>query len=132
MTATKRKVSRAQAERFITEHQLRLLLQYGCRSTWELYALHGVGHCCGGVYSRSDAELRETYRRWIPDVDQLSSDALVEAIIEFEMSQMEGQEGITCSAAGLANRICDGLNRYTNQELPWLFPEALRECEVED
>ena len=131
VATVKRKVSRAEAERLITEYQLRLLLEYGCRSTWELYALHGVGHCCGGVYSRSDAELREAYRDYIPDVDSLEGKALMEAIIDFEMAQLTDQEALTCRATGLARRLCDGLGRYTDQELPWFFPEVLADCVVE-
>jgi len=125
-------ISRDEAERLITEHQLRLLREYGCTSTWELYALYGLGHCCGGVYSRSDTELHERYRDYIEGVDQLSGAELIKAIIDFELAQLEGQEGITCQAIGLAGRICDGLSRYTNQELSWLFPEVLGDYTVID
>lgn len=130
-TVAKRRVTRAEAERLITEQQLRLLWEHGCRSTWELYALHGLGHCCGGVYSRSDAELREAYRQYIPDVDRLSDEALVEAIIGFELSQLRDKGWITCRSASLAGRICDGLRRYTDQELTWFFPEVLGDCTIE-
>lgn len=129
---TKQTLLREEAERLITEHQLALLREYGCLSTWELYALHGVGHCCGGVYSHSDTELREMYREFIEGIDELSGDQLVEAITLFELSQLTEEDRITCRAIGLAGRICTGLNRYTNQELSWLFPEVLKGRTVVD
>ncbi|MFQ5879702.1 MAG: hypothetical protein ACE5IZ_05985 [Dehalococcoidia bacterium] len=130
--AAKQKIAREEAERLITEHQLELLREYGCLSTWELYALYGVGHCCGGVYSRCDTELRELYRDYIEGIDELSGDELIKAIADFELSQLQGQDRITCRAIGLTGRICDGLNCYTNQELSWLFPEVLGDYTVVD
>ncbi|HKZ50895.1 MAG TPA: hypothetical protein VJ256_03960 [Dehalococcoidia bacterium] len=129
---TERKISREEAERLITEHQLELLREYGCLSTWELYALHGVSHCCGGVYSRSDTELRELYRGYIERIDHLQGDELVKAIADFELSQLRGQDRITCRAIGLAGRICDGLGRHCNQEISWLFREVLGDYTVVD
>lgn len=124
-------ISRTAAERRITEYQLKLLAEHNCSSTWELYALLGIGHCCGGPYSRSDTELHALYRECIPDIETLHDEKLVKAIIDFELSELkEGR--ITCQGVGLAHRICEGLGKYANQELPWLFQEALSGVTVVD
>ncbi len=129
---TGQRISREEAERLVTEYQLKLLREYRCSSTWELYALQGVGHCCGGVFSRSDTELRELYRDYIAGIDHLGGDELVTAIANFELSQLRGQDAITCGAIGLAGRLCEGLNRYSDQELSWTFSEALQGLSIVD
>lgn len=129
---TKQEIHRPEAEGLITLYQMRLLKEHNCQSTWELYALHGIGHCCGGVYALDDLQLREAYRRYIDDIDRLSGDELVKAIIDFELSQLPPGQMITCRAMTIASRLCDGLRRYTNQELSWLFPEVLGDYTVVD
>ncbi|MFQ5879096.1 MAG: hypothetical protein ACE5IZ_02835 [Dehalococcoidia bacterium] len=131
MMTAKRIITREEAERLITEHQIELLRQYDCLSTWEMYADFGVGPCCGGIFRLRTTELRETYRRHIPGVDTMGRDDLIKAILRYERAQLGGRP-ITCRAVAYQGRVCDGLDRYTNQELPWHFPEVLGECQVVD
>jgi excisionase family DNA binding protein len=96
-----------------------------------MYADYGVGPCCGGIFRLRTAELRETYRRHIPEADKMERDDLIKAILRFERSQLAGRP-ITCNAVASEGRVCDGLDRYTNQELPWHFPDILGDCAVVD
>jgi excisionase family DNA binding protein len=131
MISKKRIVTRAEAERSITESQLELLREYDCLSTWEMYADYGVGPCCGGIFRLRTAELVETYRHHIPNADKMTRDDLLKEVLRFERSQLGGRP-ITCNAVAAEGRVCDGLDRYTNQELPWRFPDILRDCVVVD
>lgn len=124
-------IGREEAEQLIGEYQLELLRQYDCLSTWEMYADFGAGPCCGGIFRLRTAELRETYRRLIPGVDGMEREGLVKEILRYERVQLGGRP-ITCQAVADQGRVCDGLARYTNQELPWHFPQALGECQVVD
>ncbi len=131
MKSKKRIVTRAEAERLITESQLELLREYDCLSTWEMYADYGVGPCCGGIFRLRTAELIETYRHHIPNADKMHRDDLIKEVLRFERSQLGGRL-ITCNAVAAEGRVCDGLDRYTNQELPWHFPDILRDCIIVD
>lgn len=131
MRAKKRIVTRAEAERLITQSQIELLREYDCLSTWEMYADYGVGPCCGGIFRLRTAELRETYRHLIPNAGRMERDDLLREILRFERGQLGGRL-ITCNAVAAEGRVCDGLDRYTNQELPWRFPHLLAGCEVVD
>ncbi|OGZ61856.1 MAG: hypothetical protein A2932_01475 [Candidatus Spechtbacteria bacterium RIFCSPLOWO2_01_FULL_46_10] len=123
---TAQKIRRKEAENLITEYQKKLLRENNCSSTWELYALMGIGHCCGGIYIRSDVELRQAYRRYL-NVDTLSESELVKAVLEFERSQLPPEEEglLTCKAVEEVFIFCEGLAGRTNVELSEFFSAAL-------
>jgi hypothetical protein len=120
-----RPITRAAAERLITAYQLIQLARGGYRTTCELYAREGDG-LCSGLNGYTDTELKEIYRPYIEGVDRLSSDELLEAIIEFERTQIDPLHKTTCQVMSEAGRLCNGLARWSNQELPWVFPQILK------
>ena len=128
--AQRRVITRSEAERRIEEYQRQLLERYECFSTWELYADFGAGHCCGGIFRLRDAELRQLYRGRVPGIEKMEREAMLRAIIAYEMEQVRGP--ITCQAVARMGRVCDGLDRYTNVELTEWFREALDGAEVVD
>ncbi|HZP27021.1 MAG TPA: hypothetical protein VFB90_08250 [Dehalococcoidia bacterium] len=129
--AGKRLITRAEAEKLIGEHQLRMMREHDCLSTWELYVDFGVGPCCGGIFRLTLPELRHAYHRAIPDIESLEREELLRRILRFEREKLGGRP-ITCSAVAQQGRVCDGLDRYTNQELSWLFPQLLGGLRVVD
>lgn len=123
--AAPKPITRAGAERLITAYQLIRLARSGYRTTCELYAKEGGGPC-PGLHGYSDTELKEIYRPYIEGVERLGTDDLLNAIIEFEKSQLDPLHKTTCQVMSEAGRLCNGLSRWTNQELPWVFPEILK------
>jgi hypothetical protein len=118
-------ITRAAAERLITAYQLIKLARSGYRTTCELYAKEGGGPC-PGLHGYSDTVLREIYRPYVEGVDRLGGWDLLDAVIDFEKSQLDPLHKTTCQVMAEAGRLCDGLSRYTNQELPWVFPDVLK------
>lgn len=130
--AAKRVITRSQAEQLVGEFQRELLRRSGYSSTWELYVEEGASHCCGGIFRLKDAELRQAYRGLIEGIEGMQREDLLTAVLDYERSQA-GEDGlVTCQAAAQEGRVCDGLSRYTNEELAWWFPEALGDCLIVD
>lgn len=130
--AGKRIITRSQAERLISDFQAELLRRSGYTSTWELYAETGASHCCGGIFRLKDAELRQAYGGLIEGIEGMEREELLRVILDYERSQA-GEEGlVTCQAVAQEGRVCDGLSRYSNEELSWWFPEALGDCLIVD
>lgn len=129
--AGRRLITRAEAEQLIGEHQLRMMRENDCLSTWELYVDFGVGPCCGGIFRLTTPELQHVYHRAIPGATEMERDELLHRILRFEREKLGGRL-ITCSAVAAQGRVCDGLDRYTNQELSWLFPQILGGLRVVD
>jgi hypothetical protein len=118
-------ITRAAAERLITAYQLIQLARSGYRTTCELYAQEGGGPCAG-LNGYTDTELKEIYRQYIEGIDRLSGWDLFDAIITFEKTQVDSLHKTTCQVMAETGRLCNGLSRYTNQELPQVFPEVLK------
>lgn|GEM_PF-2496394 len=129
--AAKRVIARSQAERLVSEFQVDLLRQAGYTSTWELYTEEGASHCCGGIFRLKDAELRQIYHELIDNIDGMEREQLLQAILNYEQALTENGL-VTCQGVAAEGRVCDGLNRYTNSELSWWFPEALRGFTIVD
>lgn len=117
-------ISRKEAERLIVAYQLIQLSRTGCRITCELYA--EKGGTCPGLNRLTDTQLHEIYRDYIPGVEKLEGHALLDAIIEFERSQLDAEHKTTCQVMAETGRVCDGFNHFTDEELPRQFPEVLR------
>lgn len=130
--AIKRVITRSEAERLIGEYQREMLRRYGCSSTWELYADFGASHCCGGIFRLRDEELRQIYYRLIPGIEKMSREGMLDAIIQYERTEVGGEGFITCQDVARRSRVCDGLDRYTNTELAVWFPQVLGDAEVVD
>ena len=128
----KRVISRSQAERLVGEFQVELLRRAGYTSTWELYVEKGASHCCGGIFRLKDAELRQTYSGLIEGSGQMDREGLLTAILNYERSQAGTDGLITCQSVAQEGRVCDGLSRYSNEELSWWFPGVLEGCAIVD
>ncbi len=116
-------VTRDEAERLIVVYQLSELAASGCRITCELYAARGG--TCSGLNHLTDLELQQIYGPYIAGLERLRGDALVNAIIEFERTQLDDSHRTTCQVMQETGRVCDGFNNFTDEELPRLFPEPL-------
>ena len=117
-----RTIKRDEAEQLIVQYQKDLLEETHYRIPCEFYAHEGGP--CEGLNRFSDTELVELYRREVPGVEALRGDALLERVIEFEASQLHPDE-TTCALMVRLGRLCDGLARFTNDDLTQGFAEAL-------
>lgn len=123
----KKRISRARAEKLVADYLLKLMHRYEVRVPCEYFSWFGGP--CSGLNRVSDVELQEIYRPHIPGVEELAGEPLLEAVIEFERARLGNSSPITCKVPPL---FCDGFNRFSNVELPELFPEALAGYEVKD
>lgn len=126
------KITREEAELRIKKWQLGLLEEHGCSSVCETEFRLGVGgpHC-GGIHARSDTELRQLYRNDIENIEELSGDELITTIIKYHTELLSENEALTCEMMAAWSRACDGLGRFTNNELLILFSEILERCEID-
>ena len=122
-------IRRQDAERLIVAYQLVQLARSGQRIICEYYADHGGP--CPGLNCFSDTELRTIYRPFIEGVDRLKGASLVNAVAAFERSQLSSEKKTTCQLMVEAGRLCDGFNRWTNEQLAQDF-EILRDRPVID
>ena len=122
-------IKRDEAEQLIVQYQKELLERAHLRIPCELYALEGGP--CEGLNRFSDTELIELYRREVPGIESLRDDALLERIIQFETSELHPDE-TTCALMARVGRLCDGLARFTNDDLSQAFAEALSWRKVVD
>jgi hypothetical protein len=118
-----RTIRREEAEQLIVRYQKELLEDTHYRIPCELYAQEGGGPC-EGLNRFNDIELIELYRREVPGIESLRGDALLDRVIDYESSQLHPDE-TTCALMVRLGRLCDGLARFTNEDLSQAFAEAL-------
>ena len=116
-------IRREEAEQLIVQYQQELLEETHYRIPCELYAQQGGGPC-EGLNRFNDTELVELYRREVPGIESLRGDALLDRVIDYEASQLHPDE-TTCALMVRLGRLCDGLARFTNEDLSQAFAEAL-------
>jgi len=115
-------ITREEAEQLIVQYQKELLEETHYRIPCELYAREGGP--CEGLNRFNDTELIELYRREVPGIESLRGDALLDRVVEYEASQLHPDE-TTCALMVRLGRLCDGLARFTNDDLTRGFAEAL-------
>lgn len=122
-------ITRKASERLIVAYQLVQLARSGYPIICEYYADHGGP--CPGLNGLSDEELRAIYRPFIEGVERLEGEALLKAVAAFERMQLTPERKTTCQLMADVGRLCDGFNRWTNEELAQAF-DILRERTVID
>ncbi len=122
-------IRRKDAERLIVAHQLVQLARNDYSTICEYYADHGGP--CPGLNGFSDEELRGIYRPFIEGIGRLEGQALLKAVAAFERSQLTPERKTTCQLMADVGRLCDGFNRWTNEELAQSF-EIVRGRTVTD
>ena len=110
---------RRDAERLIVAYQLVQLARSDCSIICEYYAKYGGP--CPGLNGFADQELRSIYRPVIQGVELLRGQALLNTVAAFERSQLTPERKTTCQLMAGAGRLCDGFNRWSNDELAQSF-----------
>lgn len=118
-------ISREQAEHLITHWLLVQVARSDYRTVCEMFTREPCRWCIG-LNAWTDTELRERYRPYIADIDKLSGEALFEALFRFERDQMDAEHQVSCAVMAETGRLCDGLAKFTNEELPRRFPDVLK------
>ena len=126
-------ITRRDAERLVVAHQLVLLARNDYAIICQYYADHGGP--CPGLNGFTDEELRTIYRPLIEGVERLEGEALLHAVATFERSQLTPERKTTCRLMAEAGRLCDGFNRWTNDELAQSFDilrgrTVIDECDI--
>ena len=123
--AVKRQISRSMAEEILSQHLMAVVREYHVRAPCEYFSWFGGP--CPGLNRVSDTELHEIYHGHIPGVEELSGQALLDAVIEFERARLDPEHPVPCALPPL---FCNGFSRFSNTELVELFPALLGDYEV--